>query len=78
MSKLTDGKKALAIIKAWHDLAHDGEWITISKNWDFNTLTIYEKNKIGSVIHNHFGQMDKDDNEGFSILIDQLFNHFVK
>lgn len=73
---MTDAEKALAIIKAFHDMAHDSEkneGLTICKDWDENTLTIYYKNN-----HMHFGQMDSENEEGFSILIDQMYNQFCK
>lgn len=75
MSNLTDAEKALAIIKAWHDLVHAEdnklEGILITKDWDLNTLTITTKDW-----HRHFGQMNSEDEKGFSILIDELYKGF--
>ena len=73
---MTDEQKALAIIKAWHDIVHNspkGYGITVEKDWDVNTLTVNTAES-----HTHFGQMDMENDEGFSILIDQLYKHFVK
>ena len=69
-------EKALAILKAFHDIAHSSEkdeGLTITKDWDLNTLTIETKEG-----HNHFGQMNCEDEKGFSILIDKLYRHFCK
>ena len=74
---MTDEQKALSIIKAWHDQVHNNgdkiKGIAIYQDWDLNTLIIYVNGN-----PTHFGQMDMENDEGFSILIDQLFKHFVK
>lgn len=59
---VTDADKALAILKSFHDLAHNSEkseGVTITKDWDINTLTIMTKEG-----HNHFGQMNSEDERG--------------
>ena len=79
-NNLTDADKALAILKAIHDMAHNSEkneGVTITKDWDINTLTIGYPSG-GEMTHEHFGQMNREDVEGFSILIDDLFKYFVK
>ncbi len=81
MSPQTDAGKALKILKAFHDMAHNSEkddGITITKDWDLNTITVYYKDIDGHDIHSHFGQMNKEDEEGFSILITQLYETFAK
>lgn len=74
-SAITDADKAFAILKAFHDIAHNSEkneGLTIIKDWDINTLTI--KTKEG---HNHFGQMNSEDEKGFSILLNEIYRHYV-
>ena len=73
---ITDADKALAILKSFHHLAHiseKNEGIAITKDWDLNTLTIETKEG-----HTHFGKMNHEDEEGFSILINEMYNHFCK
>ncbi len=70
----SDADKALAILKAFHNIAHDSEkneGITIVKDWDLNTLSIYTKKT-----HAHYGQMNCEDEKGFSMLIDELYRNF--
>lgn len=77
----TEESKALAILKAFHDLAHDSEkneGVIITKDWDLNTLTIMCKGSDGKMIHSHFGQMNCENEKGFSILIDDLYKTFAK
>ena len=73
--QLADADKALAILKAFHEIAHNSEkneGLTITKDWDLNTLTIETKEG-----HGHFGQMNHED-DGFPILINEMYNHFCK
>ena len=72
---VSDGDKAIAILKAFHDIAHNSEkteGLIITRDWDINTLTIETKEG-----HHHFGQMDSEDEKGFSILLDALYRHYV-
>ena len=74
-SAITDADKALAILKAFHEIAHNSEkneGLTITKDWDINTLTIETKEG-----HNHFGQMNSEDEKGFSILLNEIYRHYV-
>ena len=75
-SAITDADKALAILKAFHEIAHNSEkneGLTITKDWDINTLTIETKDG-----HNHFGQMNCEDEKGFSILLNEIYKHYVR
>jgi hypothetical protein len=75
-SAITDADKALAILKAFHEIAHNSEkneGLTITKDWDINTLTIETKEG-----HNHFGQMNCEDEKGFSILLNEIYRHYVR
>ena len=76
INAITDADKALAILKAFHEIAHNSEkneGLTITKDWDINTLTIETKEG-----HNHFGQMNCEDEKGFSILLNEIYRHYVR
>ena len=71
----TDADKALAILKSFHDLAHNSEkseGVVMVKDWDINTLTIMTKEG-----HVHLGQMNHEE-DGFPLLINEMYNHFCK
>jgi len=73
--QLTDAEKALAILKSFHDIAHaseKNEGLVITKDWDRFTLTFHTKDG-----HVHLGQMNHEE-DGFPILINEMYNHFCK
>lgn len=74
MENSTDAEKALIILRAFHDYVHKDRKlaIIITADWDINTLTVATTDG-----HWHFGQMNKEDENGFSILIDQMYKHFT-
>lgn len=80
---MTDGEKALAVLKNIHGLVHskgvhspESEYVTITADWDKFTLTIET-----SEGHNHLGPIGREDisdEDKFSSLINDLYNHFKK
>ncbi len=76
----TDADKALAILKAFHNIAYiceKHEPITITRCGNPNTLTIGCISSEGWQMKNeHFGQPGSEGEEGFSILINQLYERF--
>lgn len=74
---MTNEEKALAILHWIHDYCRrDGgrtnnHSVRFHRDWDENTMIVYLDNE-----HFHLGQMNKEGEDGFSVLLSEMYNLF--